>query len=84
MSLCAAATTAAAFPAWPPLPIVAIIRLGNQVTVATRRPSLHVRTHGSADERALTMRAFYAQPCILSHGSLDPISARVQPFPLFR
>jgi len=38
----------------------------------------------NADERALTMRAFYAQRCILSHGSLDPISACVQPFPLFR
>jgi hypothetical protein len=35
-----------------------------------------------ADERALTRRAFYAQSCILSHGSFDPISARVQPFPL--
>jgi hypothetical protein len=29
------------------------------------------------------MRVFYAQPCILSHGSLDLISACVQPFPLF-
>jgi hypothetical protein len=43
-----------------------------------------IAPHSHADERALTMRAFYAQPCILSHGSLDPISARVQPFPLFR
>jgi hypothetical protein len=29
----------------------------------------------NADERALTMRAFYAQPCILSHSSFDPTSA---------
>jgi hypothetical protein len=28
-----------------------------------------------ADERALTVRAFYAQLCILSHGLLEPISA---------
>src|SRR6516162_1600760 len=30
-----------------------------------------VSPHAHADERALTMRAFYAQPCILSHGLLD-------------
>jgi len=29
------------------------------------------------------MRVFYAEPGILSHGSLDLISACVQPFPLF-
>ena len=30
------------------------------------------------------MFSLYAHSCILSHGLLDPISARVQPFPLFR
>ena len=57
-------------------------------TVDLRRyrasPSGPADSSDSADERILTRRAFYAQPCILSHGSFDPISARVQPFPLFR
>jgi hypothetical protein len=29
------------------------------------------------------MRAFYAQPCILTHGSLDLIDHRAQPFSTF-
>ena len=56
------------------VPVTAVAMLGLSLVWAC----------SSADERALTKRAFYAQPCILSHGSLDPISAYVQPFPLFR
>jgi hypothetical protein len=35
-------------------------------------------------KRALHIRAFYARPCILTHGSLDFIVHRAQPFPPFQ
>ena len=34
--------------------------------------------------RILSQVRFYAQPCILTHGSLDLIDHRAQPFPPFR
>lgn len=43
----ASATTAAAIPAWPSLPIVSIIRRATRDSSAYKRPRLHVQTHGS-------------------------------------
>jgi hypothetical protein len=79
----------------PNMPVVVRVLISNPACASTAlwrdiinpepagRPRLH-RALMHANERALTMCAFYAQPCILSHGSLDPISACMQPFPLFR